>query len=199
MKQAAIALAFLLFPAGSFAAQPAVGPATGPAKPAPASTKPAPASAKPAADKPVLGQHNSNASITIDSDSFQADLNGKTGTWSGNVVVVQEDTKMRANTVRMTTVNDKADKIMASGTVVVDSPKTGTVTGENGIYNVVPRTVLMTGNVVLKKGKDVMRCAQLTVNLATGLASCNGGVKGQTQAQGQGNTRVQAVFTPNSQ
>jgi lipopolysaccharide export system protein LptA len=95
----------------------------------------------------------------------------------------------------MTTVNVKADKIMANGNVVVDSPKTGTVTGDNGVYNVAPRTVLMTGNVVLKKGKDVMRCAQLTVNLATGLASCGGGVKGQTQ----GNTRVQAVFTPNSQ
>jgi len=190
MKQAAIALAFLLFPAGSFAAQPAVAPVTGPAKPAPA--KPG----KPAADnKPILGQHNNNASITIDSDSFQADLNGKTGTWSGNVVVVQDDTKMRANTVRMTTVNGKADKIMASGNVVVDSPKTGTVTGDSGVYNVVPRTVVMTGNVVMKKGKDVMRGAQLTVNLATGQAVLGGGVKGQTQ----GSTRVQAVFTPNSQ
>ena len=194
MKQAAIALAFLLFPAGSFAAQPAVAPVTGPAKPAPA--KPG----KPAADnKPILGQHNNNASITIDSDSFQADLNGKTGTWSGNVVVVQDDTKMRANTVRMTTVNGKADKIMASGNVVVDSPKTGTVTGDNGVYNVVPRTVLMTGNVVMKKGKDVMRGAQLTVNLATGQAVLGGGVKGQVAGQAQTNTRVQAVFTPNSQ
>jgi len=198
MKQAAIALAFLLFPARSFAAQPAVAPATAPAKPAPAPAKPTPA--KPAADnKPILGQHNNNASITIDSDSFQADLNGKTGTWSGNVVVVQEDTKMRANTVRMTTVNGKADKIMANGNVVVDSPKTGTVTGDSGVYNVVPRTVVMTGNVVMKKGKDVMRGAQLTVNLATGQAVLGGGVKGQVAGQAQTNTRVQAVFTPNSQ
>jgi lipopolysaccharide export system protein LptA len=153
----------------------------------------APAAA-PAA-KPILGQQNSDAPINISSDSFQADLNGKTGAWSGNVVVVQADTKMRANTVRMTTVNGKADKIMASGNVVVDSPKTGTVTGDNGVYNVVPRTVLMTGNVVLKKGKNVMRGAQLTVNLVTGLATVGGGAKGQSQT----NTRVQAVFTPNSQ
>jgi len=54
--------------------------------------------------------------------------------------------------------------------VVVDSPKSGTATGENGVYSVAPRTVLLTGNVVLKKGKDVMRGAQLTVNLATGQA-----------------------------
>ena len=196
MKQAAIAFALLLIPAAGFAAQPAVAPAAAPAKPAPA--KPAPASAKPA-DKPVLGQHNNNANITIDSDSFQADLNGKTGTWSGNVVVVQDDTKMRANTVRMTTVNGKADKVTATGTVVVDSPKSGIVTGENGVYSVVPRIVVMTGNVVMKKGKDVMRGAQLTVNLATGQAVLGGGVKGQVPGQPQTNTRVQAVFTPNSQ
>ena len=148
--------------------------------------------AAPAA-KPIAG--DSNAPINISSDSFQADLNSKLGTWSGNVIVTQADTKIRANTVRMTTVNGKADKVTASGNVVVDSPKSGIVTGESGVYSVVPRTVVMTGNVVLKKGKDVMRGAQLTVNLATGQAVLGGGVKGQTQ----GSTRVQAVFTPNSQ
>jgi lipopolysaccharide export system protein LptA len=148
--------------------------------------------AQPAA-KPLAG--NSNAPINISSDSFQADLNSKLGTWSGNVIVTQADMKLRANTVRMSTVNGKADKVTANGNVVVDSPKSGIVTGENGVYSVAPRTVVMTGNVVLKKGKDVMRGAQLTVNLATGQAVLGGGVKGQTQ----GSTRVQAVFTPNSQ
>ena len=155
--------------------------------------RPAPAAA-PAA-KPVLGQHDNNARIDISADSFQADLNAKSATYTGNVVVTQADTKIRANTVRMTTINGKADKVTATGNVVVDSPKSGIVTGESGVYAVVPRTVVMTGNVVLKKGKDVMRGAQLTVNLATGQAVLGGGVKGQTQ----GSTRVQAVFTPNSQ
>jgi lipopolysaccharide export system protein LptA len=53
----------------------------------------------------------------------------------------------------------------------------------------------MTGNVVLKKGKDVMRGCQLTVNMNTGqavLGSCG-------QAQGKSGGRVQGVFTPNSQ
>ena len=180
MKQAAIIFALLMFPAAVSAATPAAAPA------------------KPG-DKSLLGPHDNNAPIDISSDSFQADLNGKTGTWTGNVVVVQGDMKMRANSVRMTTVNGKADKVTASGNVVVDSPKSGTVTGDNGIYNVVPRTVLMTGNVVLKNGKSVMQGAQLTINLATGVANVGGGVKGQTPGQGQTNTRVKAVFTPNSQ
>jgi lipopolysaccharide export system protein LptA len=126
MKQAAIILALLIFPASLQAAQPAAAPA-----------------------KPIVGQHDNNAPIDISSDSFQADLNGKTGTWTGNVIVIQGDTKLRANSVRMSTVNGKADKIMASGNVVVDSPKSGTATGDNGVYSVAPRTVLLTGNVVL--------------------------------------------------
>ena len=166
----AIILALLLVPTGLQAAQPAAAPA-----------------------KPVA--HDNNAPIDISSDSFQADLNGKTGTWTGNVIVIQGDMKLRANTVRMTTVNGKADKVMANGNVVVDSPRSGTATGENGVYSVVPRTGVLTGNVVLKKGKDVMQGAQLTVNLATGQAVLGGGVKGQAQTQ----SRVKAVFTPNTQ
>jgi lipopolysaccharide export system protein LptA len=150
--------------------------------------------AAPAA-KPIIAQHDNNAPINISSDSFQADLNGKTGTWSGNVVVIQGDTKMRSNSVRMSTVNGKADKVMASGNVVVDSPKSGIVTGDNGVYSVGPRTVLMTGNVVLKKGKDVMRGAQLTVNLVTGQAVLGGGAR----TPGVSGGRVQGVFIPNSQ
>jgi lipopolysaccharide export system protein LptA len=172
MKQAAIILALLIFPASLQAAQPAAAPA-----------------------KPIVGQHDNNAPIDISSDSFQADLNGKTGTWTGNVIVIQGDTKLRANSVRMSTVNGKADKIMASGNVVVDSPKSGTATGDNGVYSVAPRTVLLTGNVVLKKGKNVMQGAQLTVNLVTGQAVLVGGVKGQAP----GSSRVNSVFTPNSQ
>lgn len=152
--------------------------------------------AAPAA-KPLVG--DSNAPITISSDSFQADLNSKTGTWAGNVVVVQGDMKLRANSVRMSTVNGKADKVMANGNVVVDSPKSGIVTGETGVYSVVPRTVVMSGNVVLKKGRDVMRGMQLTVNLTTGQAVLGGGVKSQTPGNTQSGGRVQGVFLPNSQ
>jgi lipopolysaccharide export system protein LptA len=158
----------------------------------------APAAAAPetkASTKPITGNHDNNAPINISSDNFQADLNAKSGLYTGNVIVVQGDTKLRANQVRVLTVNGKADKITASGNVVVDSPQSGTATGDNGVYSVGPRVVVMTGNVVLKKGKDVMRGAQLTVNLGTGQAILGGGAK----AQGNSGGRVQGVFTPNSQ
>jgi lipopolysaccharide export system protein LptA len=139
-------------------------------------------------------KHDNNAPIGISSDSFQADLNAKTGTYSGNVVVTQGDMKLRANTVRISTTNGKADKVTANGGVVVDSPASGTVTGDNGVYAVMTRIVTMSGNVVLKKGKDVMRGSQLTVNLNTGQAVLGGGARTPGIAGG----RVQGVFTPNS-
>jgi lipopolysaccharide export system protein LptA len=134
--------------------------------------------------------------INVASDKFTADLNAKTGTYTGNVIVIQCDTKLRADTVRISTLNDQADKVTANGNVVVDSPKSGTATGQAGVYDVPKKVVVLNGNVVLKKGKDVMRGQQLTVNLETGQANLGGGVKSQSGAQAGG--RVQAVFNPKS-
>jgi len=158
---------------------------------------PAMAQTPPAKASSLVGKHDANAPINISADKFQADSNAKTGTWTGNVLVVQGDMRMRANSVRLNVVgkDNKPDKILASGNVVVDSPNSGTVTGDNGVYDVVARTVTMTGKVVLTRQKDVMRGSQLTVNLETGVATLGSGAK----APGTGNGgRVQGIFTPPS-
>jgi len=144
----------------------------------------------------LVGKHDANAPINVSADKFQADSNAKTGTWSGNVLVVQGDMRMRANSVRLNVVgkDNKPDKILASGNVVVDSPNSGTVTGDSGVYDVVARTVTMTGKVVLTRQKDVMRGSQLTVNLETGVATLGSGAK----TPGANGGRVQGIFTPPS-
>ena len=113
------------------------------------------------AAKPITGNHDNNAPINISSDNFQADLNAKSGTYTGNVMVVQGDTKLRANKVRVLTVNGKADKITASGNVVVDSPASGTATGDNGVYSVVPRVVRddRQSRAEERQGRDARRAA----------------------------------------
>ena len=74
----------------------------------------------PAAKPALMGKRDSDAPINIAADKFVADENAKTGTWSGNVVIVQGDMRMRANTVRMNVVgkDNKPDKIFAQGNVV---------------------------------------------------------------------------------
>ncbi len=144
----------------------------------------------------------SKCEVQVNSDRFVADLNGKTGQFVGNVIVTQCDTKIRADQVRLTTTNGQANTVTASGRVVAESPKSGIVTGDNGVYDVQRRTVVMTGKVTLKNGRNVMTGAVLTVNLATGQATIGGGTsatvaQGQ-QPQAQTPSRVQAIFAPPS-
>ena len=153
-----------------------------------------------AAAPALMAKHDSNAPINISADKFLADSDAKTGTWTGNVIVIQGDMRMRANSVRLNVVGkeNKPDKIFAAGNVVVDSPNSGTVTGDNGVYDVVARTVTMTGKqVVLTRQKDVMRGTQLTVNLETGKAVLGAGAKAPGAPSGtSGGGRVQGIFTP---
>jgi lipopolysaccharide export system protein LptA len=164
-----------------------------------ATTSAAPAPATSGAS-PLLSKHDANAPINISADKFVADNSAKTGTWTGNVVVIQSDMRMRANSVRLNVVGkeSKPDKIFASGAVVVDSPNSGTVTGDDGVYDVVAHTVTMTGKqVVLTKEKDVMRGTMLTVNLDTGKAVLGAGkTPGQPNGPQSAGGRVQGIFTP---
>jgi lipopolysaccharide export system protein LptA len=151
-------------------------------------------SAAPALAATPPARHDANAPINVSADKFVADSNAKTGTWTGNVLVTQGDIRLRANSVRLnvTGKDNKPDKIFANGKVVVDSPNSGTVTGDKGIYDVVAHTVTMTGKVILTRDKDVMRGNALTVNLDTGVATLGGG----KPIPGSQGGRVQGIFTP---
>jgi lipopolysaccharide export system protein LptA len=158
------------------------------------------AHAAPVAHTPGLAPPKCNAPINVSADKFLADLNGKTATYAGNVIVTQCDMRMRSNTlkVNVTGKNNAPDKIFADGNVVMDSAASGTATGDAAVYDVNPRLVTLTGHVVLKRAKDVMTGTLLTVNLVTGQATL--GAKGAPGVTGQTGTpqggRVQGVFTP---
>ena len=69
-----------------------------------------------AATPSLTSRHDANAPINVSADKFLADSNAKTGTWSGNVLVVQGDMRSRANSVRLNVVGkgNKPDKILSS-------------------------------------------------------------------------------------
>jgi lipopolysaccharide export system protein LptA len=136
-----------------------------------------------------MGHHNTDAPIQVAADQFTADMNSKSGTYSGNVVVTQADFKLRANTVRVNIIGSKPDKIVANGTVVFSSPS-GIATGDAAVYDVGPRMITFTGRVVLTKDKNVMRGSNLRVNLVTGQATLN------AAGSKLGGGRVQGIFTP---
>jgi lipopolysaccharide export system protein LptA len=136
-----------------------------------------------------MGHHNTDAPIQVSADQFSADMNSKSGTYTGNVIVTQGDFKLRANTVRVNIVGSKPDKIIANGNVVFSS-SSGIATGDTGVYDVAPRLITFTGRVVLTKDKNVMRGTNLRINLVTGQATLN------AANSTLGGGRVQGIFTP---
>lgn len=138
-----------------------------------------------AAANGALGGHVSNAPINVSSDNFVGNFETKVGTYSGNVIVTQADYKLRADQVKVNVVNGKPNRFDATGHVVFVSTS-GTATGDNGIYDLGPRVVKLTGHVVLTKDKDVMHGTALTVNMVTG--------ESHLTAQGSPGNRVQGLF-----
>lgn len=153
--------------------------------------RPALAADAPAAGKTSpLGTRNSNGPINVSSDNFVGNFQTKVGTYIGNVIVTQADDKLRADKVRVSVLDGKPSRFDATGNVVFVSPS-GTATGDYGIYDLGPRTVTLTGHVVLTKDKDVMHGTMLTVNLATG--------ESHLTARGSPGNRVQGLFVQRPQ
>jgi lipopolysaccharide export system protein LptA len=142
-----------------------------------------------AAHTPAFG-NNSSAPINVSSDSFIGNFQTKVGTYNGNVIVIQADNKLHADTVKVDVVAGKPSRLEASGHVVFVS-SSGTATGDNGIYDLGPRTITLTGHVVLAKGKDVMRGTSLVVDMKTG--------ESHLTARGAQGNRVQGLFVQQPQ
>ena len=141
---------------------------------------------------PTLGLDSSQP-IAVNADSFLADLNNETGTYSGNVIVTQGAVKLHADQVRVHAPGGRASRMEAIGNVVVDSPS-GQAVGDSGVYDVPQQTIRLTGNVVLTKDANVMRGNALEVSMATGLARLT--ADPSKAAPGQPPGRVQGLFVP---
>lgn len=126
--------------------------------------------------------------INVSADSFEGDLQTKVGTYIGNVIVVQADCRLRADkVVAEAEKGNDLNRLTATGHVVFNS-SSGTATGDAGVYELGPKTITLTGKVVLTKGRDVMRGTNLVVDINTGLAHLT--------AKGMPGGRVQSSFTP---
>ena len=138
---------------------------------------------------------DTGAPIAVNADSFTADINGGSGTYTGNVLVVQGAVKLHADEVTVTANDAKASRMEAKGHVVLDSPA-GTAVGDSAVYDTAGQVVRMVGHVVLTKDKNVLRGTALEVQVTTGRASLTGGT-GTAQNPAQG--RVQGLFVPGQQ
>ena len=128
---------------------------------------------------------DSDEPIAVNADSFSADLQSETGTYTGNVLVVQGAIRLRADEVTVAAPEGRATRMEARGGIVVESPS-GTATGAAAVYDIPGQIVRLTGNVVLTNDANVMRGDVLEVRIADGRATLSGGVSGNGQGRVQG-------------
>ena len=176
-----------------------------------AATKPA---TRPPADSPIqiLPGTSSKEPISVDADKLVYYDKEHKAVYSGNVVVIQGDTKMTCSVMTVfldhqptpaaTTAAAKkppdpqdgpsassgVKRLEAAGPVTVIS-KTQVATGDLAIYDKTEDKVMLTGHVTLSDGPNITKGDKLTYDLKTGEATIDTGSK---------TGRVHGQFLPNS-
>jgi len=176
--------------------------------------RPAPASqtTQPVAN-PLGFSPGSDQPIRITSTSLEVHDKDHFATFSGNVHVVQGESTLRCKTLVVfyednsnagaapkgappkggqPSSNQSIKRLECKGNVVVTqkdqaTQKDQTATGDNGVFEMKTNTAVLTGNVVVTQGDNVIRGDKLFIDMTTGVSRVESS-KG----------RVDALFKPNS-
>jgi lipopolysaccharide export system protein LptA len=127
---------------------------------------------------------NRDKPVNIQAASLEVRDKDKIATFTGNVRVIQGETNMRCKTLVVHYDGSSATGAMtaqpgsggagqihrmeAQGGVVL-TQKDQIATGDRGEFDVRTNTVTLIGNVVVTKGRDVLKGPRLVVNLTTGV------------------------------
>ena len=142
-------------------------------------------------------QHDSSLPIEIAADALEVQQEKNLATFSGNVQAQQGAIRLKAELLQVhyrpqdgdASVQGAISRIDAKGKVFFSSPGQ-TAQGDSGIYDVDKSVIVMQGNVVLTRDKNVIRGNRLVLNLTTGRSKVEG-------AAGKAGGRVKGLFVPN--
>ena len=110
---------------------------------------------------------------------------GSSVTLIGRAEVTQGEARMRADRISGIDQSGSIDRIEATGNVYFVTPEQ-TIRGDRAVYTPGNDTIVLTGDVILTQGENVITGASLTYNTRTESARMDGGSNG----------RVQGVFYP---
>ena len=141
----------------------------------------------------ALKGHDSRAPIDVDAARLEAQDRADRAIFSGNVVVRQGTLTLRTARLTLAYANTNGidiNRIDASGGVVITSPSE-TARGDFAVYDLNSRLITMVGNVRLERNGSFLNGGRLTLDLDTGRAVMDGGLRGINQSGG----RVTGRFT----
>lgn len=133
----------------------------------------------------------SRSSVSNQPIGFGADDGEMTDTkltLRGRAEITQGQTRLRANAIQGDVSNGDLSRIEASGDVYYVTPNE-TIRGDRAVYTVANSTVVVSGDVILTQGQNVLTGASLTYNVDTGQARIAGG-------SSSNGGRVRGVFYP---
>lgn len=104
----------------------------------------------------------------------------------GRVEINQGQNRLRANAIRGEGDEDGLRTVTATGEVYYVTP-TETIRGDRAVYTLSNATIVVTGDVILTQGQNVLTGGSLTYNVDTGAAAMSGGTG-----------RIRGVFYPSS-
>lgn len=129
----------------------------------------------------------SNLPIMVGADVGEMSDTGFT--LRGRAEILQGDNRLRADAIEGRRVGGSVTQVTASGDVYYVTPDQ-TIRGDRAVYDVSTATIVVTGDVILTEGKNVLTGGRLSYNVDTGEARIGGAPAGQA------GSRVQGVFYP---
>jgi len=146
--------------------------------------------------------HDNRTPVEVTSDKLEVLQAQNKAIFKGNVVAVQGEVKLKADSMTVY-YSKKSDgtkkpgeegaiqKIDAAGNVFLTTQEE-TASGASGTYDVEHHEIRLNGEVVLTRGKNVLKGNTLVYNFDSGKSVLTGG----GNAGGKGKQRVRALFVP---
>lgn len=141
---------------------------------------------------------NPGSPIMYGADNMVADNTEHTVLLEGRVELLQEDSRLRADRIKIiygqtpgTNKWDEVSRIEATGSIYYVTGDQ-TMKGDTAIYTKNDDTMVLSGDVVLMQGKNVMEGRRLTYNVGAARTVMDGA------PANNGRSRVKGVFYPES-
>lgn len=141
----------------------------------------------------LFGSAESKAPIEIDADALEVMQKDNMAIFSGNVVAKQATMNLKAD--KMTVYYSEAGakqngikSIEVEGNVFLSTP-TETASGQKGVYDTLNEVVTLSGNVVLTRGKNILKGSALRFDIAQGTSKL-------IKSGDSNNGRVRGLFIP---
>jgi lipopolysaccharide export system protein LptA len=131
--------------------------------------------------------HDSTQPVEVTSDRLDIDQTSGTAIFAGNVVVVQGELTLTADRVRVEygeTEPREIERIFAFDNVTLVSP-TEAAEGNEAVYEVATRSVVMTGDVLLTQALNAVSGDRLSIDLETGTGVVEGRVRTVLRSEGE--------------